>query len=537
MKNPILIALLTSAALLLSACARPAPSSDGGAAETTVTEAVPSESTEPETADIPSPSPAPENTPEPEPEGKLVHRLTEARWVSGDDLVVGRSRHIYEYDDDSPYPSIIRYRFLDTDGQEYETVYKNTYNNDLKLLTKVILQSDGTETAWVAYNYDDEGHLIGGITHEELGISTFSNILDDEGRILTQITEFADFDGTVRVESHYTYDGNTEYISSDNGTETHVVLDGNGRPISFSNNSPYSNCGDYIYYGDAYVLIRSEYSSFLIGNIDEINLGGTADPTSNIAHDEYGYPTRIWDGSYWLELTYEDVYDTTTQTEPMPTPEPTAAPEASNSSPIAAYTAVLRTYFDDMHLDTDGYWELVDAQWEASMNDEADLETDVILSMLGYFFRYNEPIRCGLYDFDVNGVDELVIIAGSEQIACRAVYTFDGQAAHHLFPSALSERSYLNVYPGGGFVFGGSTGAGSGISTVARIAGDGYTLEILADAVYDDMLYGDMEPVYSPGSLTEEELAALYPGEAVPIEQLDGIQYIGVADMLAELGG
>ena len=114
------------------------------------------------------------------------------------------------------------------------------------------------------------------------------------------------------------------------------------------------------------------------------------------------------------------------------------------------------------------------------------------------------------YDFDDNGVPEMLVAAGSDDYQMPiAVYAFDGQAMRYLCKEhALGERAHLS-YADGLFVVHGSGGASSGVLAVYRIAEDGWSTEIVDVIGYE---YSDAEHVtYTPeyGNISPEEVESM----------------------------
>lgn len=101
----------------------------------------------------------------------------------------------------------------------------------------------------------------------------------------------------------------------------------------------------------------------------------------------------------------------------------------------------------------------------------------------------------GFYDFDGNGVKEMLIGLGNEYVPEKtviAVYAFDGQTMRYLCKEqALGERAYLS-YKDGMFIVHGSGGAASGILEIYRIAADGWSTEIIDEISYE---FSDAEHV------------------------------------------
>ena len=101
----------------------------------------------------------------------------------------------------------------------------------------------------------------------------------------------------------------------------------------------------------------------------------------------------------------------------------------------------------------------------------------------------------GFYDFDGNGVPEMLIGLGNEYVPEKtviAVYAFDGQTMRYLCKEcALGERSYLS-YKDGLFIVHGSGGAASGILELYRIAADGWSTDVIDEISYE---FSDAEHV------------------------------------------
>ena len=101
--------------------------------------------------------------------------------------------------------------------------------------------------------------------------------------------------------------------------------------------------------------------------------------------------------------------------------------------------------------------------------------------------RERNDLYYGFYDFDGNGVPELVIAAGDDSYqAPEAVYAFDGTKMVYLCKEqALGERATLSVMPDGTFVVRGSSGAAAGVCAIYRIAADGYSTDLLEVMEYE----------------------------------------------------
>lgn len=120
----------------------------------------------------------------------------------------------------------------------------------------------------------------------------------------------------------------------------------------------------------------------------------------------------------------------------------------------------------------------------------------------------------GYYDFDGNGVNEMMVSLGNEYVPEKnviAVYAFDGQTMRYLCKEqALGERAYLS-YQDGMFIVHGSGGAATGILEIYRIAADGWSTEIIDEIGYefsDDehVTFTSRDGVISPEQVEELDL-------------------------------
>lgn len=112
----------------------------------------------------------------------------------------------------------------------------------------------------------------------------------------------------------------------------------------------------------------------------------------------------------------------------------------------------------------------------------------------------------GLYDFDSNGIPELVIAAGNDDYQIpEGIYAFDGTVMHYLCKEQpLGERAMLN-YADGLFAVRASGGAAQGSFALWRIAEDGFSTDLVEIMDYE---YSDAETVtYTPelGNMSAEE--------------------------------
>lgn len=127
----------------------------------------------------------------------------------------------------------------------------------------------------------------------------------------------------------------------------------------------------------------------------------------------------------------------------------------------------------------------------------------------------------GTYDFDDNGVPELVIAVGDEYYKQPVgIYTFDGEKMRYLCREMpLGERCTLSYFENGTFAAQGSGGAAVGSVAIFRIAPDGFSTDLIEIMHYE--FQEDGETVYTPelGNMTAEEYMATdyYSGFEVPI--------------------
>ncbi len=116
----------------------------------------------------------------------------------------------------------------------------------------------------------------------------------------------------------------------------------------------------------------------------------------------------------------------------------------------------------------------------------------------------------GYYDFDGNGVKELIVAAGDgAYFQPIGIYAFDGAQMRYLCSQqALGERASLS-YGDGLFCIRGSGGAADGAYTLYRIAPDGYSADVLEIVEYH--YYDESTVEYTPtlGKMTAEEFRAM----------------------------
>jgi len=197
---------------------------------------------------------------------------------------------------------------------------------------------------------------------------------------------------------------------------------------------------------------------------------------------------------------------------PAPTPEPT--PEPTPAGAIydeevyaAAVDALLEEYRSILPMDPENY------------DEEAHPEIPWYSAIL---LRYDgQKVFYGFYDFDGNGVEELVVSVGDDSFSRPiGIYAFDGERMLYLCKDqALGERATVS-FADGVFTVTGSGGAASGSVITYRIGEDGYTAEIIDWYEYEYQNENDVTVTVHEGSMTDEAFDpdALWRDFDVPIE-------------------
>ena len=141
----------------------------------------------------------------------------------------------------------------------------------------------------------------------------------------------------------------------------------------------------------------------------------------------------------------------------------------------------------------------------------------------------NRPILYGYYDYNGDGVEELVLAAGDAGwgIEVWDVYTYDGERAVELFGDECPYyRVSLYALADGRFIIHGSGGVSYWTETVYQIAADRSGPELVEEYVHDETGYGDTDYHSASGVLSAAEFDALYtnqrrnPAEGVEFTQL-----------------
>ena len=206
----------------------------------------------------------------------------------------------------------------------------------------------------------------------------------------------------------------------------------------------------------------------------------------------------------------------------VPAPE-TAAPAQETAAPAPESTAAPAGYdraaYDDaISAILDQYTDLRERgieNFDEAAHPQLPWYSAVVASWAWNGLYY------GTYDFDSNGVPELIVAAGTDDF-CQPVgiYAFNGSEMLYLCPDqALGERASV-TYTDDLFFIHGSGSAATGSIIVYRIAPDGYSTEIVEIMDYE---YIDAETaVFTPelGNMTAEELQShdYLRGFSVPVE-------------------
>ena len=177
--------------------------------------------------------------------------------------------------------------------------------------------------------------------------------------------------------------------------------------------------------------------------------------------------------------------------------EATAAPAPAYDR--AAYDAAAEAVLEEYRaLDLDAL-----ADYDEAAHPELPWYTAVIAN------TDRNDLFYGFWDFDGNGVPELIIAAGDPEYQIpEGIYAFDGEKMVYLCrEQPLGERAHL-TYADGLFFVRASGGAAVGCVAVYRIAPDGYGTDLIEIMNYE---YKDADTViYTPelGGMTPEEFAA-----------------------------
>ena len=200
-----------------------------------------------------------------------------------------------------------------------------------------------------------------------------------------------------------------------------------------------------------------------------------------------------------------------------PTPEPTAppTPEPESVYDRAAFEAALKTLLDEYRL------VRITEPGEFREEEHPEIPWYSIVSYL--YYQYDGLDLCyGTYDFDGNGVPELVMLTRSEEAQRPiGIYAFDGSKFVYLCKEMpLGDRTSVSVSGDGTFTVSGSGGAFSGVVLVYRIGADGCSTEILDWYEYEYQADGSVRITPQVGDMSAEtfDSNALWQPFEVPIE-------------------
>ncbi|MBQ9249435.1 MAG: hypothetical protein IJ179_03605 [Oscillospiraceae bacterium] len=203
----------------------------------------------------------------------------------------------------------------------------------------------------------------------------------------------------------------------------------------------------------------------------------------------------------------------TSETAPEPTPEPTPAPAYDQ----AAYDAALKALLDEYRM------VRITEPGEFREEEHPEIPWYSIVSYL--YYQYDGVDLCyGTYDFDGNGVPELVMLTRSEDYQQPiGIYAFDGSKFVYLCKEQpLGDRTHVSVSGDGTFTVCGSGGASSGVVLVYRIAADGYSIDIQDWYTYEFQSDGSVNITPQVGEMNAEafDSDALWRDFDVPIEYI-----------------
>ncbi|MBQ8026102.1 MAG: hypothetical protein IJ259_06775 [Oscillospiraceae bacterium] len=200
---------------------------------------------------------------------------------------------------------------------------------------------------------------------------------------------------------------------------------------------------------------------------------------------------------------------------PDPTPEPTPEPTQAPAYDTAAYDAALEALLDEYRL------VRITEPGEFREEEYPEIPWYSIVSYL--YYQYDGVDLCyGTYDFDGNGVPELVMLTRSEDYRQPiGIYAFDGSKFVYLCKELpLGDRTHVSVSGDGTFTVCGSGGASSGVVLVYRIAADGYNIDIRDWYTYEFQADGSVTITPQVGEMSAEtfDSEALWRDFDVPIE-------------------
>ncbi len=186
---------------------------------------------------------------------------------------------------------------------------------------------------------------------------------------------------------------------------------------------------------------------------------------------------------------------------PVPVPEPTDAPSPAYDA--AAYEAARTALLDEYR---------VLCITEPGEFREAEHPEIPRYSLVTYLYNQYDGVYLysGRFDFDGNGVPELIMAVGDEQYRQPiGIYAFDGGKLVYLCKEkALGDRASVRVSSDGDLTVTGSSGAASGGVIVYRIGSDGYSTDILDRYEYEFQPDNSVRITNHVGSMSAETFDA-----------------------------
>ncbi|MBR1456114.1 MAG: hypothetical protein IJ594_03000 [Oscillospiraceae bacterium] len=183
-------------------------------------------------------------------------------------------------------------------------------------------------------------------------------------------------------------------------------------------------------------------------------------------------------------------------------PEPESAPEADVAAAAydtAAYEAAVNALLDE--------YRVLRITEPGEFREEEHPEIPWYTISSYQYVQFDEQyLYCGRYDFDGNGVPELVIAMGDDSYRQPiGVYAFDGAALRYLCKELpLGERSTVGLAGDGVFTVHASGGASVGSVVDYRIADDGFSTEILDWYDYEYQADGSVHVTVKAGGAAAE---------------------------------
>lgn len=207
---------------------------------------------------------------------------------------------------------------------------------------------------------------------------------------------------------------------------------------------------------------------------------------------------------------------------PIEVPEEQKAPEEPPADPEAVYVDILSTYEAVLSRSDEDFLE-------AYEDPDSDLLRDglVNMEMAAYFHRFHQDAFQGRYDYNGDGINELVLALGDDTAKqVWAVYGTDGRTPFDLLKDdRLKERNNLYILEDGSFMVHGSGGATAGSDTIYSLLPDGSGLELIERYEYDEQKNGSLDHIGKGETLTDAEFNERYWSKAVPAGDYGNIDW------------